>query len=113
MFVPPELAGTETEHGFASDRPAPTLGHIQAALDRMAPEKVVARNLRWSSVFRISHRLVDRYSKGRVFVCGDAAHIHPPTGAQGMNTGIQDAINLAWKLDAVPSPKLHVSLENR
>jgi 2-polyprenyl-6-methoxyphenol hydroxylase-like FAD-dependent oxidoreductase len=98
MLVPPELAGTETEHGFASDRPAPKLKHIQAVLDRLAPEKVKARNLRWSSIFRISHRLVDRYSQGRVFVCGDAAHIHPPTGAQGMNTGIQDGYNLAWKL---------------
>jgi pentachlorophenol monooxygenase len=98
MFVPPELAGTQEEHGFASDRPAPTLEHIQAVLDRLAPESVMAQNLRWSSVFRISHRLVDRYSVGRVFLCGDAAHIHPPTGAQGMNTGIQDGYNLAWKL---------------
>jgi hypothetical protein len=49
-------------------------------------------------VFRISHRIVDRFGEGRVFVAGDAAHIHPPTGAQGMNTGIQDAYNLAWKL---------------
>jgi pentachlorophenol monooxygenase len=49
-------------------------------------------------VFRISHRIVNRYGKGRVFVAGDAAHIHPPTGAQGMNTGIQDAHNLAWKV---------------
>ena len=49
-------------------------------------------------MFRISHRIVDSYSRGRVFVAGDAAHIHPPTGAQGMNTGIQDAHNLAWKL---------------
>jgi hypothetical protein len=54
--------------------------------------------MRWSSVFRISHRLVDRYGVGRVLVAGDAAHIHPPTGAQGMNTGIQDAYNLAWKV---------------
>lgn len=98
MFVPPELAGTKTEHGIASDRPAPTLEHIQPVLDRLAPEKTKAKNLRWSSIFRISHRLVDRYSHGRVFVCGDAAHIHPPTGAQGMNTGIQDGYNLAWKL---------------
>jgi pentachlorophenol monooxygenase len=98
MFVPPELAGTETDHGFASDRPAPTLEHIQAVLDRLAPEKAIGHNLRWSSIFRISHRLVDRYSSGPVFVCGDAAHIHPPTGAQGMNTGIQDGYNLAWKL---------------
>ena len=48
-------------------------------------------------MFRISHRLSDRYGQGRVFVDGDAAHIHP-TGAQGMNTGIQDGVNLAWKL---------------
>jgi pentachlorophenol monooxygenase len=67
-------------------------------LDRLSPEPTTARNLRWSSVFRISHRIVDAYGKGRVFVAGDAAHIHPPTGAQGMNTGIQDAHNLAWKL---------------
>ena len=72
--------------------------HIQAVLDRLAPEPTTARNLRWSSVFRISHRIVDCYGRGRVFVAGDAAHIHPPTGAQGMNTGIQDAHNLAWKL---------------
>jgi 2-polyprenyl-6-methoxyphenol hydroxylase-like FAD-dependent oxidoreductase len=98
MLVPPELAGSNTEQGFASDRPAPKLEHIQTVLDRLAPERTKAGNLRWSSVFRISHRLVDRYSSGRAFVCGDAAHIHPPTGAQGMNTGIQDGYNLAWKL---------------
>jgi hypothetical protein len=54
--------------------------------------------MRWSSVFRISHRLADRYRVGRAFLAGDAAHIHPPTGAQGMNTGLQDAYNLGWKL---------------
>lgn len=103
MLVPPEFAAPDDvpdgiEHGFVADRPAPTLADIQSVLDRLSPEPTVARNLRWSSIFRISHRIVDRYSDGRVFVCGDAAHIHPPTGAQGMNTGIQDAINLAWKL---------------
>jgi len=67
-------------------------------LDRLSPEPTIARTMRWSSVFRISHRIVDAYGRGRVFVAGDAAHIHPPTGAQGMNTGIQDAHNLAWKL---------------
>jgi FAD binding domain/Aromatic-ring hydroxylase, C-terminal len=101
MLVPPELAvdpGPEGGHGLMTDRPGPTLEQIQAVLDRLAPEKTTASNLRWSSIFRISHRLVDRYSRGRVFVAGDAAHIHPPTGAQGMNTGIQDAYNVAWKL---------------
>ena len=104
-LVPPELtdppaASDGVEHGFEGDR-RPGLEHIQAVLDRLAPEPTTARNLRWSSVFRISHRIVDAYGRGRVFVAGDAAHIHPPTGAQGMNTGIQDAHNLAWKLALV------------
>ncbi|GAA0267236.1 FAD-dependent oxidoreductase [Streptomyces polychromogenes] len=104
MLVPPELsaaaapeAGDGVGHGLEGSR-APALGDVQAVLDRMSPRPVTASAMRWSSVFRISHRLVDRYSEGRVFVAGDAAHIHPPTGAQGMNTGIQDAWNLAWKL---------------
>ncbi len=101
MLVPDELSSTPTAggvaHGFEGER-KPELPHIQAVLDRLAPEPTTARNLRWASVFRISHRIVDAYGQGRVFVAGDAAHIHPPTGAQGMNTGIQDANNLAWKL---------------
>ncbi|MEV0032229.1 FAD-dependent monooxygenase [Nocardia sp. NPDC050793] len=99
MLVPEELATAPAtvEHGFEGSHP-PELHHIQAVLDRLAPERVTASSLRWSSVFRISHRIVDSYSRARVFVAGDAAHIHPPTGAQGMNTGIQDAHNLAWKL---------------
>ncbi|MER5872766.1 FAD-dependent monooxygenase [Streptomyces sp. NPDC002044] len=112
MLVPPGLsdagrapggdqtsrtAGDGVTHGLESGR-APALPDIQAVLDRLSPQPTTARNMRWASVFRISHRIVDRYGDGRVFVAGDAAHIHPPTGAQGMNTGIQDAFNLAWKL---------------
>ena len=102
MLAPPELStralpSDGVAHGFEGSR-KPRLEDIQAVLDRLAPEPTTARNLRWSSVFRISHRIVDRYGVGRVFVAGDAAHIHPPTGAQGMNTGIQDAHNLGWKL---------------
>ncbi|GAA4534247.1 FAD-dependent oxidoreductase [Amycolatopsis samaneae] len=55
----------------------------------------------WSSLWRANVRLVDRYREGRVFLAGDAAHIHSPAGGQGMNTGIQDAHNLGWKLAAV------------
>jgi 2-polyprenyl-6-methoxyphenol hydroxylase-like FAD-dependent oxidoreductase len=58
-------------------------------------------HLRWSSFYRISHRLVPRYRVGRVLLAGDAAHIHPPFGGLGMNTGLQDAYNLGWKLAAV------------
>ncbi|WP_069766907.1 FAD-dependent monooxygenase [Streptomyces sp. LUP30] len=108
MAVPAELSATrqadrpepgrgQVAHGLEGG-PAPTLAHIQTVLDRLSPRPTTARAMRWSSVFRISHRLVDRYGRGRVLVAGDAAHIHPPTGAQGMNTGIQDAYNLAWKL---------------
>ncbi|MFJ6835702.1 FAD-dependent monooxygenase [Streptomyces sp. NPDC091209] len=105
MMVPPELSTAGRRdgpadgvvHGLESGH-APALSDIQAVLDRLSPQPTTASALRWSSVFRISHRIVDRYGDGRVFVAGDAAHIHPPTGAQGMNTGIQDAWNLAWKL---------------
>jgi 2-polyprenyl-6-methoxyphenol hydroxylase-like FAD-dependent oxidoreductase len=104
MLVPPALstaapAAGEIAHGFEAGR-APELHHIQAVIDRLSPEPTTARSLRWSSVFRISHRIAGAYSSGRAFIAGDAAHIHPPTGAQGMNTGIQDAVNLAWKLAA-------------
>ncbi|WP_405007608.1 FAD-dependent monooxygenase [Kitasatospora purpeofusca] len=91
------LAAGEVTHGLAGGR-GPGLADIQAVLDRLSPRPATAGALRWSSVFRISHRLADRYRVGRVFLAGDAAHIHPPTGAQGMNTGVQDAYNLAWKL---------------
>ncbi|MEV0116824.1 FAD-dependent monooxygenase [Streptomyces sp. NPDC050844] len=110
-LVPPELSTKTTTdrepaqdagiaHGLEGGR-APELSHLQAVVDRLAPRPARLSRMRWSSVFRISHRIVDRYGEGRVFVAGDAAHIHPPTGAQGMNTGIQDACNLAWKLALV------------
>jgi hypothetical protein len=52
----------------------------------------------WFSTYRIHHRAAERFREGRCFLLGDAAHIHSPVGAQGMNTGLQDAHNLAWKL---------------
>jgi 2-polyprenyl-6-methoxyphenol hydroxylase-like FAD-dependent oxidoreductase len=55
----------------------------------------------WMSLWRANIRMVDRYRQGRIFLAGDAAHVHSPAGGQGMNTGIQDAYNLAWKLAAV------------
>ena len=60
----------------------------------------VAR-VNWFSTYRVHHRVADRFRKGRAFLLGDAAHIHSPVGGQGMNTGIGDAVNLAWKLAAV------------
>jgi hypothetical protein len=55
----------------------------------------------WLSLYRVNVRMVERYRVGRVFLAGDAAHVHTPAGGQGMNTGIQDAYNLGWKLGAV------------
>lgn len=55
----------------------------------------------WFSTYRVHHRVTDHFRRGRVFLLGDAAHVHSPAGGQGMNTGISDAINLAWKLTAV------------
>ncbi|MBT2489660.1 FAD-dependent monooxygenase [Streptomyces sp. ISL-96] len=59
------------------------------------------RDMTWSSVFRPNVRLVEHYRAGRVFLAGDAAHVHTPAGAQGLNTGVQDAYNLGWKLAQV------------
>ncbi|CCH85609.1 Monooxygenase FAD-binding protein [Modestobacter italicus] len=84
--------------GFWQEYTPPTLADIQAAIDDVGPAGTTASNLRWSSIFRVKHGIVDRYREGRVFVAGDAAHLHPPAGGQGMNTGIQDAWNLGWKL---------------
>jgi 2-polyprenyl-6-methoxyphenol hydroxylase-like FAD-dependent oxidoreductase/heme-degrading monooxygenase HmoA len=84
--------------GFWREYRPPVLGDIQAVLDRLAPAGTAASNMRWSSIFRIKHGVADRYRVGRVFVAGDAAHLHPPAGGQGMNTGIHDAWNLGWKL---------------
>ncbi len=62
---------------------------------------VVVRHVNWFSTYKVHHRLAERFRHGRVFLLGDAAHIHSPAGGQGMNTGIGDAVNLAWKLKAV------------
>ena len=60
--------------------------------------KVKVDKVNWFSTYRVHHRVADHFRKGRAFLLGDAAHIHSPAGGQGMNTGIGDAINLAWKL---------------
>jgi 2-polyprenyl-6-methoxyphenol hydroxylase-like FAD-dependent oxidoreductase len=62
--------------------------------------RIVVRQINWFSTYHVHHRVTESFRRGRAFLLGDAAHIHSPVGGQGMNTGIGDAINLAWKLAA-------------
>lgn len=101
MLAPPAFAGGGSEHGIQAELPGPSLADLQAIADDLLPHRPRLSDLRWSSVFHIGMRLAAHYRTGRVFIAGDAAHIHPPTGGQGMNTGIGDAYNLAWKLARV------------
>ncbi|MFE2015213.1 FAD-dependent monooxygenase [Streptomyces sp. NPDC059491] len=68
---------------------------------RRVGRSLALRDVSWSSVFRPNVRLAARYRHGRLLLCGDAAHVHTPAGAQGLNTGVQDAHNLGWKLQQV------------
>ncbi|HEX5229821.1 MAG TPA: FAD-dependent monooxygenase [Bryobacteraceae bacterium] len=78
---------------------APSLDLVRKVLAERAPAGIEALSLHWSSYFRIHHRNAARLRMGRIFIAGDAAHIHSPFGGQGMNTGLHDVWNLVWKLD--------------
>ncbi|MFE1881993.1 rifampin monooxygenase [Streptomyces diastatochromogenes] len=87
--------------GVAEDRAtAPTLEEFRTQLRAFAGTDFGAHSPRWLSRFGDATRQAERYRVGRVLLAGDAAHIHPPTGGQGLNLGVQDAFNLGWKLAA-------------
>jgi hypothetical protein len=69
--------------------------------NRTGRHEIVIRSVSWASAYNMNARLADHYRSGRIFIAGDAAHIHPPTGGQGLNTSLQDSYNLGWKLAAV------------
>jgi len=74
---------------------------IEQAIKRTAKFKLEIEQVNWFSVYKLHHRHVDKFNSRRVYLAGDAAHIHSPAGGQGMNTGLQDAYNLCWKLAMV------------
>jgi 2-polyprenyl-6-methoxyphenol hydroxylase-like FAD-dependent oxidoreductase len=80
---------------------ADTLAFSDISNHAIGQMKVAIAKVNWFSTYHVHHRVTQHFRKGRAFLAGDAAHIHSPAGGQGMNTGIGDAINLAWKLAAV------------
>jgi 2-polyprenyl-6-methoxyphenol hydroxylase-like FAD-dependent oxidoreductase len=90
-IVPPGLRG----------RSDLTFDSVVPSIHEVAGSAMEFRGCSWFSTYRIQHRRAERFRDGRCFLLGDAAHIHSPVGAQGMNTGLQDAYNLAWKLALV------------
>lgn len=88
------VADDDSEH-------AESLGFDDVGHRALASVGLQVAKVHWFSTYRVHHRVADHYRRGRAFLVGDAAHIHSPVGGQGMNTGIGDAINLAWKLASV------------
>ncbi|MCC9604694.1 FAD-dependent monooxygenase [Blastopirellula sp. JC732] len=91
IFVEAGMVGPETP------RQDPTIADLQASLIERTRLQWKITDAYWLADFRINERQVSQYVHGNVFLAGDAAHVHSPAGGQGMNTGIQDAVNLAWK----------------
>lgn len=100
------LAGTEL---FQIQAPIPLEADIDLSAEgltailaeRTGRDDIQVHSVSWASAYNMNARLADQYRVGQVFLVGDAAHIHPPTGGQGLNTSVQDAYNLGWKLAAV------------
>ncbi len=97
-IIPEELAGRE-DLTFDDIRP-----YVKKQVD------ADVHDVNWFSTYRVHHRVADHFRQGRVFIAGDAGHIHSPAGGQGMNTGIGDAVNLAWKLAAVVGGRANRSI---
>jgi 2-polyprenyl-6-methoxyphenol hydroxylase-like FAD-dependent oxidoreductase len=110
---PLKAAGRARLIGSVRDQTATDAEHLkfEDVQDRAIRNlQVKVKRVNWFSTYRVHHRVAHAFGKGRVFLLGDAAHIHSPVGGQGMNTGIGDAVNLAWKLAAVLNENSSASL---
>jgi NADPH-dependent dioxygenase len=96
--VPGKWRLVDTADVDQADEPGLVAARFQAKIARALGRPVRVEHPTWVSVFTIQQRMITRMRRGRCFVAGDAAHVHSPASGQGMNTGIQDAYNLAWKL---------------
>jgi 2-polyprenyl-6-methoxyphenol hydroxylase-like FAD-dependent oxidoreductase len=117
LFPSPDAAGWRmlTVGAPRSGETHPDLSTLQSVADRFTGGSLRLANLAWSTTVRLRRGQATRYRLGRVLLAGDAAHLHSPAGAQGMNTGIQDACNLGWKLalvsTGVAAPRLLASYQ--
>jgi 2-polyprenyl-6-methoxyphenol hydroxylase-like FAD-dependent oxidoreductase len=91
-----------------SDRKDLSFEDLRDHFERLLPLRV--ENVNWFSSYHVHHRVAEHFRVGRLFVAGDAGHVHSPAGGQGMNTGIGDAVNLSWKLAAVLKKKAGVEI---
>lgn len=100
--LPPQFEGQEDTK----------LEDILPFAEKITQGPIVVNKCNWFTTYRLHHRMADKFRSGRCFLIGDAAHIHSPVGGQGMNTGLQDAYNLAWKLAGVINNKIHEGILN-
>lgn len=96
--------------GFSKDEGEALYEEIEQEIRAQSEIPLQISQVNWFSTYKVHTRHVEKFSVGRCFLAGDAAHIHTPAGGQGMNTGIQDAYNLAWKLAFVLRGKAHASI---
>jgi 2-polyprenyl-6-methoxyphenol hydroxylase-like FAD-dependent oxidoreductase len=104
-------AARRTDHGT----PTIDAASLNQLVLRRAGIEFGAHDVSWTSQFTLSHGVANHFRKGRLFVAGDAAHIHSPVGGQGLNTGVQDAHNLLWKLaeaETLPTPQSEALLDS-
>lgn len=110
IVFPLQGAGRVRLVGVVRDDFGDELDYDDVSDRAIANLKLDVERVNWFSTYRVHHRVASGFREGRAFLLGDAAHIHSPVGGQGMNTGIGDAVNLAWKLAAVVTGRAPESL---